>query len=209
MIQNHRYNWTALSETGQADIEAMEEADRSWEQNLVSRLLDQLRLLDERGESCAMPISRLEHCLQTATRALNDGRDDDYVACALLHDIGDVLAPHNHAAIAADVVKPFVSERNHWIVLNHSIFQGYYFFQHLGLDPNAREAFRDHPYFDYTAEFCEKYDQCAFDPAYSSLPLEHFVPILQRVFNRPRAASDGDGMTTAEIKTLLQAVQAG
>ena len=186
----------------------MEEADRGWEEDLVPRILDQLRLLDVRDERCAMPISRLDHCLQTATRAEDDGRDDEYVVCALLHDIGDVLAPHNHAAIAADMLRPYVSARNHWMVLNHSIFQGYFFFEHLGLDPNAREAFRGHPYFDYTAEFCEKYDMPAFDPDYPTRDLKHFEPALNRVFGKPRGADEGDGMTTAEIKSLLETIPA-
>ena len=198
--------WTALSETTKADILAIEKADVDWANGLTDRLLDQMRLLDDRDPNGAMPVSRLEHCLQCATRAVRDGRDEEYIACALLHDIGDVIAPHNHAAVAADILKPFVSERNHWMVLHHSIFQGYYFFHHLGQNRNARDAFEGHPYSQYTREFCELYDQNSFDPAYKSFSLEHFAPMLHRVFRKPTAADAEDGMTGAEIKSLLKSM---
>ncbi len=143
-------------------------------------VIDQLRLLG--SDHGGFPVSRLEHSLQTATRAERDGRDDEYVLCALVHDIGDNLAPYNHPAIAAGIVKPFVSEANHWLVAHHGIFQGYYFWHHLGADRNARDAFRDSPYFEYTEEFCAKYDQTAFDADYRSEPLEHFEPLVRSVF---------------------------
>jgi predicted HD phosphohydrolase len=146
-------------------------------QSLVpGHVLDQLRHL--RNDHGGFPVDRLEHSLQTATRAERDGRDGEYVLCALLHDIGDTLSPFNHPAIGAAIVKPFVSEGNHWMVAHHGIFQGYYFWQHIGLDPNTRDAYRDSPFFDYTAEFCAKYDQVAFDTAYRSEPLEHFEPLV-------------------------------
>ncbi len=151
---------------------------------LPERLVEHLRLLgDDHG---GYAVDRLEHSLQTATRAHQDGRDEEYVVCALLHDMGDLLGSFNHADIAAAVVQPFVSERNHWMVEKHAIFQGYCFFHFLGLDRNMREQFRGHPDFAYTVEFCEKYDQPAFDPTYQSMPLEAFVPMLNRVFQKPK-----------------------
>ena len=133
------------------------------------------------------PVTRLEHSLQTATRAERDGRDDEYVLCALIHDIGDTLAPFNHPSIAAGIVKPFVSAANHWMVEHHGVFQGYYFWQHLGGDRNARDEFVGSPYYEHTEEFCAKYDQKAFDADYRSNPLEHYVPLLQQFFD-PRTA---------------------
>lgn len=148
------------------------------------RVLDHLRLLD--GDYGGFPVDRLEHCLQTATRAFKDGRDEEYVVCALLHDIGDTLGAYNHPDVAAAILKPFVSEKNHWMVERHGIFQGYYFFHYLGLDRDMRENFRDHPYFQHTAEFCEKYDQAAFDPDYESMPLEAFEPMVMKLFETPK-----------------------
>ncbi|MBG7604023.1 MAG: phosphohydrolase [Actinobacteria bacterium] len=138
---------------------------------------------DLKTDHGGFPIDRLEHSLQTATRAERDGRDDEYVLCALLHDIGDTLSPFNHPDIAAGILKPFVSEANHFMVKNHGTFQGYYFWHYLGMDRDAREKFRDSPYFDYTEEFCAKYDQTAFDPDYKSNPLEHYEPLIREALH--------------------------
>ncbi len=140
--------------------------------------LEQLRMLG--SDHGGFPVSRLEHSLQTATRADADGRDEEYVLCALLHDIGDTLAPYNHPAIGAAMLKPFVSDAHHWMVEHHGIFQGYYFWHHIGADRNTRDQFRDSPYYELTEEFCAKYDQTAFDPDYVSAPLEHFEPLIRQ-----------------------------
>ena len=136
-----------------------------------------LRLLE--SDHGGFPVTRLEHSLQTATRAQRAGEDDEYVLCALLHDIGDTLAPYHHPEIAASVVRGRVSEANQFMVEQHGVFQGYYFWHHIGLDKNARDAYRSSPYFEHTEEFCAKYDQISFDPDYRSEPLEHFVPLVR------------------------------
>lgn len=156
------------------------------------RVLDHLRLL--RGDYGGFPIDRLDHCLQTATRAHKDGRDEEYVVCALLHDIGDTLGAYNHPEIAAAILRPFVSEQNHWMVEKHGIFQGYYFFHYLGMDRDMRDNFRDHPHFQYTAEFCEKYDQAAFDPDYENMPLEAFEPMVMKLFEMPKNSVYGPAL---------------
>ena len=146
----------------------------------AANIIEQLKMLER--DDGGFPVNRLEHSLQTATRAMEDGRDEEYVLCALLHDIGDTLAPMNHPDIAAGIVKPFVSEANHWLVAHHGIFQGYYFWHHIGMDRDAREEYRDSPYFEYTEEFCAKYDQAAFDPGYVSAPLSTFEPLIRQFF---------------------------
>ena len=151
---------------------------------LPDRILAHPRLLG--GDFGGFAVDRLTHSLQTATLAHRDGRDEEYVVCALLHDIGDTLGSYNHADVAAAIVKPFVSEENHWMVEKHAIFQGYYFFHHLGMDRNMRERFRGHPWFERTAEFCARYDGPAFDPAGETLPLDFFEPILRRVLAMPK-----------------------
>jgi predicted HD phosphohydrolase len=152
-------------------------------QGLPDRVLAHLKLLD--GDFGGFPVDRLTHSLQTATRAHRDGRDEAYVVMALLHDIGDTLGTFNHPEVAASIIKPFVSEEVHWICQNHGHFQGYYYFQYLGMDQNSREQFRGSPHFDACAEFCEKYDQAAFDPDYESESLEFFEPMVRRVMARP------------------------
>jgi predicted HD phosphohydrolase len=131
-------------------------------------------------------VTRLEHSLQAASRAQRDGRPDEYVVMALLHDIGDDLAPYTHSEFAAAVLRPFVSEEYWWVVKHHGVFQMYYYAHHKGGDRNVRDRYRASPYFDACVEFCEQYDQNSFDPEYKSLPYNHFDPVLRRVFAEPR-----------------------
>lgn len=181
--------------TTQADFTAMTEATAEDWQIIASHVRDHMAELPRRiiahleilrGDYGGYPVDRLEHCLQTATRALRAGRDEEYVVCALLHDIGDTLGSANHADLAATILEPFVSEENHWVVKHHGIFQGYYFFHYIGLDRDARDAFRQHPYFQACADFCELYDQNSFDKHYDSEPLETFIPMVERVFAKPK-----------------------
>jgi predicted HD phosphohydrolase len=129
-------------------------------------------------------VNRMEHSLQSATHAYNDGREEDYVVAALVHDIGDSLAPYSHGSYSAAVLRPFVSEELCWIIAHHPLFQMYYYGPHMGGDKDARERFRGHPWFDAAVEFCERYDENCFDPAYEWLPLEHFAPAVAEVFSR-------------------------
>lgn len=179
-----RAGFRAMTEGTQEDYLKIVAAAMSFNAGLAGRIIDHLKLLD--GDYGGFPVDRLTHCLQTATRAHRDGHDEEYVVCALLHDIGDTLGGYNHQDVAAAILKPFISEKNHWMIANHGIFQGYYFFHHVGLDRNMRDQFKDHPYYQYTAEFCHKYDQMAFDPDYESEPLEFFIPMVERVFAAPK-----------------------
>lgn len=136
------------------------------------------------GDHHGYPVDRYEHCLQTATRALRDGADEEMVVCALLHDIGDDLTPANHAEVAAAILKPFVDPLNAWMIRYHELFQGYHYRHHFGQDPHAREQYRDHPAYERTVRFCDQWDQASFDPDYDTLPLTYFVPMVERVLNR-------------------------
>src|SRR5262249_40631068 len=156
----------------------------SYARALPDRVLAHLRLLD--GDYGGFPVDRLTHSLQTATLAHRDGRDEEYVVCALLHDIGDTLGSFNHSDIATAILKPFVSEENLWMVEKHGIFQGYYFFHHIGLNRDLRERFRDPPCFARTEEFCARYDGPAFNPKGETLPLAFFEPMLRRLLRSPK-----------------------
>ena len=151
---------------------------------LADRVLAHMEAM--RGDFAGFPVDRLVHCLQTAGLAHADGRDEEYVVCALLHDMGDGLGPYNHADIAAAVLKPFVSPENHFMVEKHAVFQGYYFFHHVGLDRNMRDALRAHPCYERTAEFCAKYDGPAFDARRETPPLSFFEPMVRRVLAKPK-----------------------
>ena len=150
----------------------------------ADRVLDHLRLLT--GDCGGFVVDRLQHSLLTATLAHKAGEDEEYVVCALLHDIGDTLGAWNHADVAGAILKPYVSEANLWMVEKHAMFQGYYFFEHIGLDPNMRDQFRANPHFERTARFCELYDNPAFDPKAECAPLAFFEPMVRRVFAAPK-----------------------
>jgi predicted HD phosphohydrolase len=152
-------------------------------------VLGQLELL--KGECGGAQIDRYQHSLQTATRVLRDDASPGDVVAALLHDIGDSLAPDNHAELAASVLRPFVSEQTYWVVKHHDIFQGWYFFHHVGLDRDLRDRYRTSPHYQACVRFCQRYDQVSFDPAYPTEPLETFLPLVHDVF----AATPGDVLT--------------
>ncbi len=157
---------------------------RTFSAKLPDRILAHLKLLD--GDFGGYPVDRLTHSLQTATRAYRDGKDEEYVVCALLHDIGDTLGSFNHPDIAAAILKPFVSPENLEMVEKHGMFQAYYFFHHLGMERNLRDQFQGQPVFERTLEFCEKYDAPAFDPGYDTLPLAFFEPMVRRIMARAK-----------------------
>ncbi len=129
-------------------------------------------------------ITRLGHSLQSATRAWRAGADVDWVVSTLLHDIGDIYAPYNHDEYAAAILRPFVREQCAWVVEKHGDFQLIYYGEHVGANPRKREAYRDSPYFDDCAEFCEAWDQSSFDPDYPTKPLAFFAPLVKQVFAR-------------------------
>jgi predicted HD phosphohydrolase len=180
--QNAKFH--SMVEGTREDWEIIAGHSKDFNKQLSNRVIAHLELLD--GDYGGFPVDRLTHSLQAATLAHRDGMDEEYVVCALLHDIGDTLASFNHPDIAAAILKPFVSEQNHWMVANHGVFQGYYFFHHLGLDRDMREQFRGHPNFEHTARFCHRHDQNAFDPAYESMPLDAFRPMVERLLAAPK-----------------------
>src|ERR1700690_199103 len=182
--ETERATFKAMTEGTQADWGKIATAAMEFNVGLADRVLAHLKML--KGDCGGFSVDRLEHSLQSATLAYRDRMDEEYVVCALLHDMGDILASTNHAELAATILKPFVSEENWWLLQHHGIFQGYYFFHHLGLDRNMREQFRGHPNFERTALFCERHDQNAFDSNYATMPLEFFVPMVQRVMARPK-----------------------
>ena len=181
-----KVQFTAMSDGTREEYEFLDAREEIYKQGLVDRLLDALGMLE--NSVSGLQVSRLEHSLQSATRALRDNHDEDYVAAALLHDIGDALAPYSHSEMAAAILRPFVSERVYWIVKYHGLFQMYYYAHHSGGDRNARDQFRDHPYYQDAVDFCHLYDQNCFDPNYDSMTLTEFEPLLRRVFAAPRSS---------------------
>ena len=175
-------SFTRMEDGSKEDYLLLDQLESEHASGTADRVLEQLsRLKDSFG---GYKIDRLQHSLQVATRAYRDGADDETVVAALLHDIGDWLAPYNHSQVAAAILKPYVSKRTYWIIKHHGLFQSYYYAQHLGGDRNAREKYRGHPYYEAAVAFCHLWDQPSFDPDYDTLPFETFEPILRRIFSR-------------------------
>ena len=177
-----KVSFTEMKHGTKEDYLFLEKHEKNYVNKTADRILKYMSGLTKTLEG--YPISRLEHSLQSATKALKAGEDEEMIVAALLHDIGDELAPMNHSEYAAAILKPYVSEKTHWIVERHGEFQAYYYAHHLGGDRNKREKYKDHKYYEATIDFCEKYDQGCFDPNYKSLPLEHFEPMVRRIFSR-------------------------
>ena len=180
---NDTVNFTQMKDGTAEDYALLEELEKPYLAMTAERVLAELR----RQGSVTLEgykITRLDHGLQSATRAERDGADTDWVVAALLHDIGDGLAPQNHDRMSAEVMRPFVRWDVAWVVEHHGIFQMIYYAHHYGWDRNARDRFKDHPCFESCATFCERWDQSSFDPDYDPFPLEHFEPRLREVFGR-------------------------
>ena len=176
-------SFTQMKDGTREDYEFLREAEKPHLAMTPERILRELRA---QGEE-TLPgyrITRLEHGLQAATRARREGADVDWIVAALLHDIGDGLAPQNHDRFAAEILRPFLREEVCWVVEHHGIFQMHYYAHHYGWNRDARERFRDHPCFKSCADFCERWDQASFDPGYDSDPLESFEPLVREVFAR-------------------------
>eukprot|EP00937_MAST-01D_sp_MAST-1D-sp2_P001160 g1160.t1 len=192
--------FTALKDATRADIELNSFLYRAatTPQKLAGRACDLLKLQQgaHTGAEVGTQVNLFEHALQTATRAHRDGADDEMVAAALLHDVGEMLSPSNHGDVGASILRPYISREAHWVLAHHEIFQGYYYFEHIGLDPERRRAYAGGAdgghmgsapgdAYQRCMDFCERWDQSSFDPSYSSMELSEFVPMLERVFARP------------------------
>ena len=177
-----KVSFTEMKNGTREDYLFLDKYEKDFANKIAERILNFMSNLTETLEG--YQISRLEHSLQTATRAYKNKESDEIVVAALLHDIGDELAPMNHSEYAASILKPYVSEKTHWIVKKHGEFQMFYYAHHLGGDKNIRNKYKDHKYYQDTIDFCEKYDQNSFDPNYKSFPLEFFKPLVKKIFSR-------------------------
>jgi predicted HD phosphohydrolase len=179
---NRTVSFRQMEHGTREDYLLLDESERRYAAGLADRVLEALGKLAQSIEG--YPVSRLEHSLQAATRAQREGADEEMVLAALLHDIGDELAPYNHAEVAAAIIRPYVRPAVTWIVAQHGLFQNYYYVHHLGGDRNARDRLRDHPSYAACVHFCAAWDQCSFDPDYKAEPLASFEPLVRRIFAR-------------------------
>ena len=177
-----KVSFTEMEKGTKEDYLFLDQHEKDYASKTADRIIKFLSSLTETLEG--YQVSRLEHSLQSATRALKADEEEEMVVAALLHDIGDELAPMNHSEYAASILKPYVSEKTHWIIEKHGEFQAYYYAHHLGGNRNKRDKYKGHKYYDACVKFCENYDQCSFDPNYKSYPLEKFEPMVRNIFAR-------------------------
>ena len=182
MEPSKKVSFTKMSEGTKEDFQLIAENDEVTAMELPERIIEHLKMMAE--DDGAYRIDRMQHVLQAATRCERDGGDDDWIAATLVHDLGDVLAPFSQAEVAYEIIKPFVREDVAWTIKHHGIFQMYYNKNLSSEARQSREKFSDHPCYQQTIDFCEKWDQCSFDPDYISEALDHFIPVIQRVFTR-------------------------
>ena len=178
----NKVKFTEMKHGSKEDYLLLDKHEKKYIDGTADRIIQFMSGLNSTLEG--YKVSRLEHSLQTATRALNDKADDEMIVAALLHDIGDELAPLNHSEYAAAVLKPYVSKKTHWIIEKHGEFQMYYYAHHLGGNKNQREKYKDHKFYKDTVDFCENWDQKSFDPDYKSLTLKEFEPLIRKIFSR-------------------------
>ena len=174
--------FTEMQHGTREDYELLGDYEREYVSGLPARILAGLEQLA--GSLGGYPVTRLDHSLQAATRARRDGADDELVAAALIHDVGDELAPFNHAEIASGIIRPYVRPEVTWIVEQHGLFQSYYYAHHLGANRDGRERFRGHPWYQACKDFCANWDQNSFDPKYRWDALESFEPLVRKIFTR-------------------------
>lgn len=195
-------SFTAMANGTREDYELLAEREKMFNAGTADRLIQEMR--GQAGDTITgYKISRLEHGLQTATRARRDGADIDWVVAALLHDIGDGLAPQNHDKFAAEIMRPFMRDEVVWVVEHHGVFQMYYYAHHYGWDRELRETYKDSPYYQSCVDFCARWDQSSFDPDYPMDPLESFEADIRTVFSRK--AYDADVQQVGVVRGLPQA----
>ena len=181
ILDGAKVGFTTMAEFTKADHDLAFTHEAVQIDSQADRVMDWLRQMD--GDS-PYQVSRLDHVLQSATRAERDGADTETIVTALLHDIGDIIGTANHSEVAAALLRPYVSEANYWIVKHHGLFQGYYYFGMYGKNRDERDRHRDNPHYEACIRFCAEWDQNCFDPAYPTQPLEHFEPMVREVFAR-------------------------
>ena len=175
-------NFTEMKDGSKEDYLLLDKHEKKYIEGTADRLIKFMSGLSNTLEG--YQVTRLEHSLQTATRALNDKADEEMIVAALFHDIGDELAPLNHSEYAGTVLKPYINEKTHWIIEKHGEFQMYYYAHHLDGNRNQRDKYKGHKYYKDTVNFCENWDQKSFDPNFRSMSLKEFEPFVKKIFSR-------------------------
>jgi predicted HD phosphohydrolase len=178
----NQVKFSQMKDGDKEDYELLIKFEDKFNEGTAERIIRVLKGLE--SSLGGYKVSRLEHSLQTASRAMRDNASEEMIVAALLHDIGDEIAPLNHSELAASVLKPFVSEKTRWIVEKHGLFQAYYYNHYYNKNRNLRDEYKGHKFYEDTINFCHKWDQASFDPNYNTIPLDDFIPLVGKIFSR-------------------------
>ena len=182
MNSRNQVSFNRMDEGSVEDYALLHSLETDYVKGLPDRIINALLRLDD--TLGGYQVTRLQHSLQSATRAEADGADIELIVAALIHDIGDELAPENHSQMAASIIRPYVRAEVTWILEMHGVFQYKYYGDKVGLNPDERERWRGHQWFDRCEQFCGDWDQMSFDPEYESKSLAHFIPMITEIFTR-------------------------
>ncbi|MFT3924669.1 MAG: HD domain-containing protein [Myxococcales bacterium] len=171
MDESSRAEWMLI---GRATVELQPE--------VPERVLAMLRSLE--GMYAGFGVDQLHHALQTASMAKRANASDEMVLVALCHDVGKAISIQNHAAIAAEMLKPYVSDDAYHVLRTHQDFQGRHYYEHFGMSANLRAQYAHEPWFALAEQFTDEWDQAAFDPDYPVLPLAEFEPLVREKLGR-------------------------
>ena len=116
-----KVSFTEMKNGTKEDYLFLDKHEKDFASKTADRILKFMSGLTETLEG--YQVSRLEHSLQSATRAYRNNESEEMVVACLLHDIGDELAPMNHSEYAASILKPYVSEKK-----NKDILFKYFFY---------------------------------------------------------------------------------
>lgn len=182
LAHNNVVSFTRMDEGTVADYALLDDLEQQYINALPDRIMAALQGLEH--SLAGYQISRLQHSLQSATRAENDGADIEFIVAALIHDLGDDLAPLNHSQMAASIIQPYVRGEVTWVVKMHGLFQMQFYGKQMNLPVDGHLEYRDHPWFESCQRFCNEWDQKAFDPDYPTYELSYFEPMVREIFSR-------------------------
>lgn len=166
----------------------------------TERVITALQALE--GMTLGFGVSQLTHALQTATRAERAGADDEMIVGSLCHDVGRLIPGADHARLSAKMLRPYVRDEVFEVIRAHWAFQLRYTHRYIaGVDPEQRRRYRRKPWYSLAECFADEWDQCSFDPEYDTLPLEHFEPLVRRVFDP--ATPGGESSSRSATRRLL------
>jgi len=147
----------------------------------ADRFIEMLKQLE--NATLGFACDQLQHALMAGTLARRAGASDEHIVIALCHDMAKVINVPNHGQIAAEMMRPYISEDSYHVIYNHQAFQGEYYYHFMGAPNDLRKNFKDEPWYDLAVKLVDEWDAPAFDPDFEVDSLESFIPLMRKVFH--------------------------